>query len=71
VVLDTTADVGVGDVAADGGAFASVLDVAGDRGPVGLAAGSVDVAVQLGALADQAQPGAEQVTQAAAARGSA
>ncbi len=35
-----------------------VLDVAGDGRQVGLAAGGVDVAVQLGALADQAEAGA-------------
>src|SRR5262249_45971663 len=66
VGLDAAAQQGVGDVGGDGGALALVLDVAGDRGQVGLSAGGVDVAVQLGALADQAQPGAEQVAQAAA-----
>src|SRR5262249_11896755 len=63
---DATAQQGVGEVGGDGGAFALVLDVAGDRRQVGLAAGGVHVAVQLGALAHQAQPGAEQVAQAAA-----
>ena len=45
--------------AATFGRLALVFDVAGDGRQVGLAAGGVDVAVQLGALADQAQAGAE------------
>ena len=63
--LDAAADEGVGDVGGDAAALALVLDVAGDGRQVGLAAGGVDVAVQLGALADQAQAGAEQVAQSA------
>src|SRR3954467_4165762 len=60
---------GVGDVGGDGAALALVLDVAGDGRQVGLAAGGVDVAVQLGAPADQAEASAEQVAQGTAFAG--
>jgi len=62
VGLDAAADEGVGDVAV---ALGLVLDVAGDGGQVGLATGGVDVAVEVGALADEAETSAEQVAQAA------
>jgi hypothetical protein len=64
VGFDAAADEGVGDGGGDAGALALVLDVAGDGRQVGLAAGGVDMAVELGPLAHQAQAGAEQVAQA-------
>ncbi len=42
----------------------SVLDVVGDRRQVSLAAGGVNVAVEFGTLAHEAQAGTEQVAQA-------
>src|SRR5262249_50088416 len=65
VGFDAPADEGVGDVSGDGGALGLVFDVAGDGRQVGLAAGGVDVAVEFGALADEAQARAEQVAEAA------
>jgi hypothetical protein len=63
VGLDAAADEGISDVGGDVGALALVLDVAGDRRQVGLPARGVDVAVQFGALADEAQAGASEVTE--------
>src|SRR5579872_6037900 len=45
--------------------FGLVLDIVGDGRQVGLSACGVDVAVELGALADQAEAAAEQVAEAA------
>src|SRR5262249_57169888 len=64
VDLDAAADEGVGDIGGAAGAFALVLDVVGDGRQAGLSAGGVDVAVQVGALTDEAEAGAEQVAQA-------
>jgi hypothetical protein len=64
VGLDASADEGVGDVGGAAGPLALVLDVAGDGGQVGLPAGGVDVAVQVGALADEAEAGAEEIAEA-------
>ena len=69
VGLDAAADEGVGDVGDDVGAFALVLDVAGDRRQVGLSSGGVDVAVEFGALADESESGAEEVAQSASLLG--
>jgi hypothetical protein len=63
VGLDAAADEGVGDVIDNGCPFTLVLDIAGDGRQVGLAAGGVDVAVEVGALADEAESGAEEIAE--------
>jgi hypothetical protein len=66
VGLDAAADEAVGDIGSAAVAFALVLDVAGHGGQVGLTACGVDVAIPMGALADEAEAGTEQVAQPAA-----
>src|ERR1700676_4494240 len=69
VGLDAAADEGVGDVGRDAAALALVFDVAGDGRQVGLASSGVDVAVQLGALADEAEAGAEEIAESSSLLG--
>lgn len=59
VGLDAAAHEGIDDVGRATSALALVFDVVRDGRQVGLAAGGVDVAVEFGALTDEAQAAAE------------